>query len=245
MRNKIRSLFLKLAHIVGGKQDALKLLETADPGSDSILHITNSIHLAKFMIGITEVAGMISAAESRLLLYLSMFGDVEGDVIEIGSWLGRSTIFLAKGCQIAYPNSVVHAIDTFEGNPGKEALYRKPLVRNESIFERFKENLVIAGVQDHVLPYRMRSEAARSLLDAKVRLLFIDGCHEYEAVRKDITLWQPLLSTGGYLLLHDYANSSTPGVIEAVQDTMIRDGHYHRFLLVDRLLVAQRRFDKE
>jgi cephalosporin hydroxylase len=75
--------------------------------------------------------------------------------------------------------------------------------------------------------------------------LFIDGCHKYEAVMQDINLWQPLLLPGGYLLLHDYAISSEAGVIEAAQDTIIRSGHYHRFLLVDRLLVAQRIVDQK
>lgn len=244
MRHKLHKLLLKLTAFVEGSHKDLERLETAHPGSDSISSIPDSIHLAKFGQSAARIPGMISAMESHLLLYVSMFGEAEGDIVEIGSWLGRSTVFLAKGCQIAHPNSVVHAIDTFEGTPGKETLYHDSLAENETIFERFKANLIAVGLQDYVVSHRMQSKEARPLFNtAQVRLLFVDGCHKYEAVMQDINLWQPLLSPGGHLLLHDYARSSEAGVIEAAQDTIIRSGHYHRFLLVDRLLVAQRMMD--
>jgi len=213
-------------------------LSMAETDSDKILYASQGIHLRKYEEDFRFVPGMITSTESELLLYISTFCELKGDVIEIGSWLRKSTISLAKGCMLTN-NGIVHAIDTFKGNPGKEELSLKPLEADETIFERFFKNLRAMRVEEYVKPYQMSSNEARSLINVPARLIFIDGCHDYEAVKEDILLWKDLLLPNGYLLLHDFREDA-PGVIQAVKECILHSEDFDCLLLVDSLLAIQK-----
>src|SRR5690349_15141579 len=58
---------------------------------------------------VARTPGMITLRRAMYLYWLSYAGSLAGDVIEIGSWQGRSTIALAQGCQDS-DNGVVHAV---------------------------------------------------------------------------------------------------------------------------------------
>jgi cephalosporin hydroxylase len=50
---------------------------------------------------------------------------------------------------------------------------------------------------------RMRDRVKRLFGDRQVDLLFIDGDHSYEGVRRDFDLYSPLVGKGGMIALHD------------------------------------------
>ncbi len=47
--------------------------------------------------------------------------------------------------------------------------------------------------------------------------IYLDGDHTYDAVRRDIELWWPRVSSFGILAGHDYSGDH-PGVVQAVQE---------------------------
>lgn len=51
----------------------------------------------------------------------------------------------------------------------------------------------------------------------KLGFVYIDADHDYEAVRKNLEEWYPLLADNGILAGHDYADSH-PGVVRAVNE---------------------------
>ena len=174
-----------------------------------------------------------------MLYLLALLSGKEGDIIEIGSWLGRSTVQLAKACEIS-GNGRVHAIDTFRGNPGKEHIYKKPLRDGETIFERFNKNISSIGLKKFVVVHRGSSEEVRKKIGkVKAKLIFIDACHEYEAVKKDIQLWEGFLMKGGYIALHDFSRGSE-GCIKAVQEEILNSKNYKSVVIVDSLIVAEK-----
>ena len=231
-RHVISSLYRRI------KQKPTAPLSMAEVDSDKILYASRGVNLRKYEQDVRFVPDMITSSESELLLYDSTFCKLKGDVIEIGCWLGKSTISLAKGCMLSN-NGIVHAIDTFKGNTGKEELYLKPLEADETIFERFLKNIRAMNVEEYIKPYQMSSNEARSLINGPARLIFIDGCHDYEVVKEDILLWKDLLLPGGYLLLHDFREEA-PGVIQAVKECIIHSENFDCILLVDSLLVIQK-----
>ena len=47
------------------------------------------------------------------------------------------------------------------------------------------------------------SQMVAKLWDKPISLLFIDGDHSYEGVKKDTLSWEPFVKKGGTILFHD------------------------------------------
>jgi predicted O-methyltransferase YrrM len=205
----------------------------------SNLEIIKKISIRMFQFDTQFIPGMLRKSEAEALLYLSALSEAEGDVIEIGSWMGKSTVHLAKGLSIRGQGKV-YAIDTFKGNPGKEKIYRAPLREGETIYSRFLKNIEKAGFKDIVVPFKMTSkEARKKFKNIQARLLFIDACHDYDAVREDILLWKDTLTKGGLIVLHDFSGA-TSGCAKAIYEEVITNNEFKPLFLVDSLLVAQK-----
>lgn len=199
---------------------------------------TSGIYWRLFQSQISAVRGMTSDEEAEKLFILSLTQDLKGDIVEIGSWLGKSTVHLAKGCQVAN-NGIVHAVDTFKGNVGKESLYTAPLAETETILSRFKKNVKLAKVAKYIKIYPMTSAEAQKMIRKKIRMVFIDGCHEYEFVTKDIQIWAKKLQKGGLIVLDDFTQAF-PGVIQAVEEQIITNSDFHVLLNYDSFFIAKK-----
>jgi len=213
-------------------------LKSFDLGSTGIADMQNSLNLRQFEEQTKSIASMTTQYERRFALYLSLTCPVVGDINEVGSWVGGITCFLAKGCQLR-GKGIVNAIDHFKGNVGKEESYSKGLEPGESAYDRFLKNIRLADVDNCIRVWKMNSAQARDNLNDPVRIVFIDGDHEYQSVRDEILRWEPLLKSGGFLALHDFSNAF-PGVIRAAKETILQE-LYGYFLLVDSLLIAQKK----
>lgn len=136
---------------------------------------------------LASVEGFLHPLEGYALLLLAEHGPGAGAVVEIGSYLGRSTCFLAFGVKRA-SRPAVTAIDHFGGSPEHQAGGSHEsgvLVAEGTTYNQFLRNIDTAGVAQHVRPIRASStEAARGWREP-IRLLFIDGDHSYEASRDD------------------------------------------------------------
>ncbi len=57
-------------------------------------------------------------------------------------------------------------------------------------------------------------KGVRSISDYSLDFVYIDGCHRYESVKKDIELCYPKVKNGGMIAGHDFTNTH-PGVVKA------------------------------
>ena len=163
-----------------------------------------------------EIPGMVSGESGRILFSLCCFQVEEGDVLEIGSWQGRSSVFLGKAVEISN-NGHLFAIDHFRGNKGKEHNYKLKGPGLPDAKSRYLHNMRKMDLQRHVTLFDQPTEKAISSLGArKIRFLFIDGDHSFEGVQKDIRLFSPLLIEGAIVVFDDFSNSF-PGVVKAVE----------------------------
>jgi MMP 1-O-methyltransferase len=163
----------------------------------------------------------VTLDEARLLYELSnqVHQNKLGSVVEIGSYLGKSTIILAA-------TGKVYAIDHHRGN--SEHQIGQPRFRPNTLFNgevftypRFLENLQKAGIAENVTPIVEHHQAAFSTLDSSafpIGLLFVDSEHTYEAIRDVIRLWMPKIN--GFILFHDYC-ADFPGVMKAVNENIV------------------------
>jgi hypothetical protein len=154
----------------------------------------------------SKAEGMIGEPESALLTRLaSEVG--EGCIIEVGSYRGMSTIALAKGARVP-----VYAIEPHEHFTGVLGGMFGPADRRA-----FFENLLRAGVVEQVRLVNLSSEVVAPGWQLPVGLLWIDGDHRYEAVRRDFECWEPHLR--GPVAFHD-AIQPTLGPAQLIEELL-------------------------
>jgi hypothetical protein len=129
-----------------------------------------------------KLEGMIGDLEAELLTRLASEVE-EGCIVEIGSWRGMSTIALAKGARVP-----VYAIEPHEEFVGVLGGHFGPADRLA-----FFENLLAAGVVERVRLVNLSSEVVAPGWNLPVGLLWVDGDHRYEAVKRDFECWKPHL----------------------------------------------------
>src|SRR5262249_20777801 len=135
-----------------------------------------------------------------------------GAIVEIGSFVGLSTAWLATGSK-ASGREKVFAIDHFAGSPEHQAggsHESTTLIAEGSTYGRFLGNVSRAGVADHIEPRNLPLHVAALDWVGPIRLLFIDSDHSFEATREDFEVWSPHGGLGGLIALHDVG--TWPGV---------------------------------
>ncbi len=147
-----------------------------------------------------NIQGFLHSVEGYILMALASKGPQAGSVVEIGSFMGRSTCWLAEGSKNSGREKIT-AIDHFSGS--LEHKNEKELISEGTTFKRFSENLSAAGLDDYVIPTVASSEQAVKNWSGPIRLLFIDGDHSLEGSERDFSLWSPFVATGGLIVFHD------------------------------------------
>ena len=139
--------------------------------------------------------------------YLSA-DDAVGLGVEIGTYCGKSTVFLGAAAQPlgAIVTTVDHHRGSEEHQPGWE-------YHDESLVDphagtldtsaRFRRTIFDAGLEGTVVGVIAPSTVAARLWGRAVDFVFIDGGHSSEAAQNDFTGWAPWVRVGGSLLIHD------------------------------------------
>jgi MMP 1-O-methyltransferase len=157
-----------------------------------------------------QIKGFLSAEEGGKLYELAYHGSKIGPCIEIGSYCGKSAVFLAEGCRERGRHalfSVDHHFGNEEQQPGQPyfdpQLYDASLGRSNTL-PHFLANIEAAGLREWVVPVIGRSEVvAKNWAGARLGLAFIDGGHSDRDVTSDYEGWSPLVARDGYLCFHD------------------------------------------
>ena len=143
---------------------------------------------------------------------------LEGDIIEIGAYMGRGTAKLAKFAR-GYGKKV-YAIDVFD--PSLDKTLSRSGVRAGEVYEAFLQGRsMLQAYQestrafDNIITIREDSTKVRFPQEQEFIFGFIDGCHQQAYVENDFHLIWPHLVSGGALGLHDYEFDDWPEVTEA------------------------------
>ncbi len=150
--------------------------------------------------------GFMPADEGRALYEAARAVGVPGPLLEIGSWMGKSALYLAAAA--AETGRVVVTVDHHRGSeehqPGWE--YHQPelvdpatgLLDTLPSFRR-----TVHPAEDLVVAVVARSETLAPLWSTPLALLFLDGSHTEESARRDQDAWVAELALGGTLAIHD------------------------------------------
>lgn len=177
-----------------------------------------------------QVSGSTTALESKLLYQLSCRKEAQGVVVEIGSFLGKSTIFLASGSKRTQQQKV-YAIDPHQGAPVINKKFSGPTYR------RFLQNIRGAKIAEAVIPIRKTSDEAFIGWRKPIRFLFIDGDHSYQAVRRDLKQWGQLVMDKGVIAVHDALNPGV-GPPRAIVEVLLSEKKFSRLGVIDSVFFA-------
>jgi predicted O-methyltransferase YrrM len=181
---------------------------------------------------VAGIGGWLTPKEGRLLYDLARRCTGRGVVVEIGSWKGKSTIWLANGARDG-AGAVVYAIDPHTASSDNLATQSAVPTLAE-----FMGNIRAAGLEDRVVPLVMTSEEAARTFAQPVELIFIDGAHDYASVALDLELWFPKVVEGGTIAFHDTV--AWEGPRRLVAERVFRSSWARRAHFVDSTTVAEK-----
>jgi len=160
--------------------------------------------------------GFMPPGEGLALFEAAAAYAVIGPVAEIGTYCGKSTIYLAAAAREAgqLVVTVDHHHGSEENQPGWD--YHDPELVDPATglldtLPHFRSTLAKAGLEDHVIAVVGRSADVAGLWRTPLGMLFIDGGHTDAAAQADYEGWAPWVAPGGALAIHDVFPSPADG----------------------------------
>lgn len=115
------------------------------------------------------------------------------NIVEIGSFKGRSTCCLGFGCRGM--NKRIFAVDSFNGNDWD--------FPDRDFLEDFRRNVERCGLAQVVEPKVGLSTDIAKTWNKPIHMLFVDGSHRYQDVLDDFDAFFPFVVDGGLVAFHD------------------------------------------
>ncbi|MCY4163460.1 MAG: class I SAM-dependent methyltransferase [bacterium] len=152
--------------------------------------------------------GFMPADEGLALHTAACDLPVAGPLLEVGSYCGKSALYLADAAQTQ--GRLLFAVDHHRGSeenqPGWE-WHEPDLVDPEvgllDTLPHFRRNLFMAGLEQTVVAVVGDSVAVAQAWGTPLAFLFIDGGHGETSAHNDYDYWAPHVALGGRLAIHD------------------------------------------
>ncbi len=197
---------------------------------------------------IDSVKGFLDADEGWGLYEYALKASLLGPCLEIGSYCGKSTVYLGSACK--KNNSILFSIDHHRGSeeqqPGEE-YFDPELVHPQTgridTFIEFRKTLEAAGIEDTVVAMVCASKVAARKWATPLSLVFIDGGHSFESAFPDYNAWAGHIIAGGYLLIHDIFPDPAEGGQAPFQvyNLAVASGLFQMIAMIKTLGVLRRR----
>lgn len=193
--------------------------------------ITNSPIPVDDLRAIDAVKGWLSMDEAALLYKLASAVE-SGCIVEVGSYHGRSTVALGLGT-MAGNNSPVFAVEPHEEFAGALGGNFGPEDRAE-----FFKSMLQSSCYKVVRLLNISSEIITSGWEQPVSLLWIDGDHRYEGVKRDFESWERHLENDATIVFDDATNPEL-GPYRLVSE-LINAGKYLPVVSAGKVVVLER-----
>lgn len=162
------------------------------------------------MVDVSKALTIPGWTSQKELEWLATQASTRTNILEIGSWMGRSAIAMSTNTK-----GIIVAIDTWEGTleDGHRTLLEN--LPQNWLRDEFLRNTM--GIPNITSIQGKSIDVSKNFLAPAFDMIFIDGDHSYEAVKADIQTWKPLLKSGGLFCGHDF-DGGRPGVVKAVRE---------------------------
>jgi hypothetical protein len=189
--------------------------------------------LDDYLWEMVDIPGWLSPLDTCAMVASSeVQGDgAEGAVLEIGAFLGRSTIALGY---VTPPDELI-VCDPFDDGAGDQQVEHERWYQGLTR-QRFEENFLRFHPSLPVI-HPCRSDELDFDALPPLRLAHVDGGHSYDVVSFDLRHVLPLLVDGGVVVIDDWCVPHTPGVAAAVW-AEVGAGNLHPFAVTNQKMYA-------
>jgi len=180
-----------------------------------------------------------------LVLYLleAVNEKVEGDIVELGCYVGESSKYLQKTLIETNSDKKLYVYDSFQGLPPLSKHEENTgwteggLTTSEDIL---KENFLRNGLPLPIITKGWFKDIQNSQLPDKICFAFLDGDF-YDSIYDSLNKIYDRVSEKGYIFIHDYDRTDLPGVKAAVFDFFNQKNiKFNIVKLCDQLAVIQK-----
>jgi predicted O-methyltransferase YrrM len=169
-----------------------------------------------------------------------------GPMVEIGSYCGKSSVFL--GAAARETGGILVTVDHHRGSEENQPGWEHhdpdvvdPRTGRMDTLPFLRRTLELAELEDHVIPVVGESTRVASLWRTPIGLLFIDGGHGEEPAHADYGHWAHHVVVGGGLAIHDvFPNPADGGQAPFhVYERALASGRFHEVRAIGSLRVLQ------
>ncbi|BBO79781.1 hypothetical protein DSCO28_03470 [Desulfosarcina ovata subsp. sediminis] len=188
----------------------------------------------------SDIFGYLQPLEGYALKKLAEMKQPEGEIVEIGSFMGKSTCWLAAGV-VGNTHAKINAVDHFKGSiehQAGKACESQVVAEDGTTLGVFKNNIRKAKLEKCVNPIVGASEEIAEIWEKPLRLLFIDGDHSYEGVKKDFEMWSPFIVKSGIIAFHDVTVWN--GVTRFYRQLLSANNCYYEIMRINTLGVIKK-----
>jgi len=159
-------------------------------------------------LDIEQVKGFLATDEAQALYQQALTMAKRGPVLEVGSYCGKSTVYLGTACKRS--GGVLYALDHHRGSEehqlGEQYHDADLFDAGAGLMDTFREfrgNMRAAELENTVIPVVAGSALAARGWATPLSMVFIDGGHSMEAALADYRSWASHIIAGGVLAIHD------------------------------------------
>lgn len=164
-----------------------------------------------------NIEGFLAPDEMRFLALLAACPTARGEILEIGSFKGKSTVILAKSAALSGNSQKIHAVD-----PMTAPSETDPDLRGDaSSFDDFQKNIKTHKVAENIEFHQNFSFELAKTWNKPLRLLWIDGDHTYRGTKLDFEGFAPFLTDGAIVAIHDVLHEFDGGIRVFMENVLL------------------------
>ena len=155
-----------------------------------------------------EVKGFLPKNEAAALYDAAVAVEVDGPLLEVGSYCGKSSVYLGYAAQSI--GRVLYALDHHRGSEENQAGWEhhdpELIDKQKGVMDTlpyFRDAIFAAGLEHVVIALVGHSGVIARNWTTPLSFLFIDGGHGEEPAKADFNGWVPKVKEGGTLAIHD------------------------------------------
>jgi len=163
---------------------------------------------AQALAAARDCKGFLDEEEGQRLYELAYDHARLGPIVEIGTYCGKSSVWVGSGAAAA--GGLLVCVDHHRGNeeqqPGElyhDADLVDPSTGLMDSLRFLRRTLRAAELERSAIVMVTTSRIAATICRGPFGMVFIDGGHTFEAADTDLECWAPQVAAGGILAIHD------------------------------------------